>query len=392
MSKLIKPFTAVLFGLFVFGVAGAVLFYSFKGLGLIFPNDLMGQILGMMLFDLAAFVWFMVFISKCESTMQYVFSIIGFLVGLAGTLGLVGIEVGLSSGMLEEGSMQKPLTYIFIGVMIGHLVLIYAHKAAHPVMAADISLGVEKAKITDQAEKDASKMLTDNIQALSQPIANELVKQVMNDLNLRPTSRTVLDLPALNVEHVPAVADSAARVKPLDFLKGWWNKKSAKPRTYEKAVSMRSSAHVQNVMPDLVEGAMEADKRKAAADELSYHPIGVHPARKRVLYDFPSQVGKVEMTAKNKPVVVVVDEIVADGGRLIVWEFNGKYIGKYANSDGDVWSSFWQTDLGLATRQPQQFSQFSKPNSRVEDEGNEIFRAVKVEEKPTGEDASFQPG
>ncbi len=296
MKKLVKPFTAVLFGVFVVGVAAAVLFYSFNGLGLIFPNDLLGQIFGLMLFDLAAFVWFMVFITACLSTMQYVFAMIGFLVGLGGTLGLVGIEVGLSSGMLAEGTMQKPLTYIFVGVMIGHLILIYAHKAAHPVTAADISLGVEKAKITDQAEKEATKILTDNIQHLSAPIAQELVKQVMDGLNLRPTSRTVLDLPALTVDHVADETDSTAQVKPLDYLKAWWSKTPAQPRTYEQKVPASvnigqpvfvpdAPAPEPDKMPDWVADVLrdeeqriklvvEAERQKASTEPAQEKPAG----------------------------------------------------------------------------------------------------------------------
>lgn len=236
MKKLLPHFAGVFFALFVIGVAGAVLFYSFNGLGLIFPGDLLGQVFGLMLFDVSMIVWFLVFVSKCKSTMQYVFAGLGFFVGLAGTLGLVGIEVGLSSGMLEAGSMQKPLTYIFIGVLIGHLVLIYGHHAAGPQISAEISLGVEKAKITDQAQKDAEKILTENIASLSAPIAQELVKQVMNDLNLRPASGQVIDLPVLTVEHVGKDSIAPQDGAQPNFLLSWLQNLGRGARKYESAV------------------------------------------------------------------------------------------------------------------------------------------------------------
>lgn len=234
MRKLLPHFTAVLFAVFILGVGGAVLFYSFNGLGLIFPGDLIGQLFGLLLFDLAMFIWFMVFVSKCESTMQYVFAGLGFLVGLGGTLGLVGIEVGLSSGMLEAGSMQKPLTYIFIGVLLGHLVLLYLHHGAAPHLSAGISIGIEKAKIVDKAEKDAEKILTENVALLSAPLAHELVKRVMQDLNLKPAQGEIIDLPALSVQTSQEDAPAAAGDNSLDVLKGWFLNASRRFRKYEQ--------------------------------------------------------------------------------------------------------------------------------------------------------------
>jgi len=232
MKKLLPSFAGVLFALFALGVAGATLFYSFSGLGLIFPNDLAGQIFGMTLFDLAVLVWFLVFIAKCESTMQYVLSGIGFLIGLAGTLGLVGIEVGLASGMLEAGTMAKPLTYIFVSVLIGHLVLLYAHHVSAPHIAAEISLGVEKAKITDKAEKDAVALLTQNQNVLAAPLARELVARVMHDLNLQPAQGEVLELPAMDITPVKDQGKQAEGLRPGDFLSALFAKVASGGRKF----------------------------------------------------------------------------------------------------------------------------------------------------------------
>ena len=228
MIKLIKPLAITLFALFVLAVFAGVMYYSFHALMLIFPGDLAGQLFGMALFDLAALAWFLVFVAACASTMQYVFSVIGFLLGIAGTLGLVGIEVGISSGMLDAAQMAKPLSYIFIVAMIGHLLLIYARHASAPEIAADISLGIERARITDNAQRQAERMLTDNQQALAFPIAQEHVRRVVHDLNLRPREGDVLDLNAMDV--VPAEAETEPKTgkgKSWDFLSrilpGWGN-------------------------------------------------------------------------------------------------------------------------------------------------------------------------
>lgn len=237
MQKLLPHFVKLLFGLFILGVVAAVMFYSFQGLGLIFKNDLLGQLFGMLLFDVATIVWFFVFVSACASTMQYIFSGIGFLLGIGGTLGLVGIEVGLSSGMLAAGTMQKPLTYIFIAALVGHLLLIYAHHASEPNIAAKISLGVDKASITDKAQKDATEILTANMEQLSAPIAARLVREVMKDLGLEHERGTVLDLPALPVVSATEDKDSTVKLSPIDFLMNFFSKKKEEPRTYEKTVA-----------------------------------------------------------------------------------------------------------------------------------------------------------
>lgn len=76
------------------------------------------------------------------------------------------------------------------------------------------------------------------------------------------------------------------------------------------------------------------------------------------------------------PSNVVVNKLVADG-RVVVWKGSRGYLGKFADRDGNVWVSFWQTDLDLATRQPEQFRAMgSRPDQTIADEGNEIFREV----------------
>lgn len=194
MKKLLPMFAGVLFGAFALGVAGATLYYSFNGLKLIFPNDLAGVLFGMMLFDFAVLTWFLVFISKCESTMQYVFSGIGFLIGLGGTLGLVGIEIGLSSGMLEQGTMAKPLTYIFVGVLVGHLLLIYAHHGSAPDINASISMGVDLARVVSEGQKQAEEETKRQTADLGRVIANRQMEEVYRRMNIRPQ---IIDAKAL---------------------------------------------------------------------------------------------------------------------------------------------------------------------------------------------------
>lgn len=220
MIKLIGPLAKTLFAVFILAVFAGVMYYSYQALGMIFPGDLTGQLFGMALFDIAALVWFLVFVKESHSTMQYVFSAIGFMLGLVGTLGLVGIEVGLSSGLLEHEAMARPLSYIFIGVLLGHLVLIYARHAAAPEISADISFGVERARITDQAKKDAERMLIEQTRTLALPIAQRHVMQVMRELNLDVDENGFSDLKEVETDQSGESKGSAGWQNFLSWLPG----------------------------------------------------------------------------------------------------------------------------------------------------------------------------
>lgn len=245
MIKLIGPLAKTLFALFVLAVFAGVLYYSYNALSLIFPNDLMGQLFGLALFDIAALVWFLGFVKNSQSTMQYVFSMIGFLIGLLGTLVLVGVEVGLSSGLLEVDAMAKPLSYTFVGVLISHLILIYARHAAAPEIAADISIGVERAKITDNAQRQAEKLLMDNQDAIAVPLANELVRRALHDLNLQPRSGEVIDAQAFDIV---APVEQEKRNTVSDFFTKIFGKQESADREYQSSVQSVAT-HSQQQTP-----------------------------------------------------------------------------------------------------------------------------------------------
>jgi hypothetical protein len=184
MSKLMPFFGKALLMIFAIGVFVIVASLSYRALGLIFPDDLFDQAIGLLLFDASALIWFVVFVYQSESTMQYVFAGFGFLIGLVGTIALVSIEVGISSGTMQAAVMLKPLTYVFIGVAVAHLVLLYARHAAGPQVSADISLGVEKAKIQSEGMRQAEQQLQQAAAQMGSVIRADLVNQVLRDLNM----------------------------------------------------------------------------------------------------------------------------------------------------------------------------------------------------------------
>jgi hypothetical protein len=200
MKKIMPNIAAVFFSLFGVGVIILLASYTFQALSHIFPNNFTAQVMGMILFDVAAIAWLGAFIYLCKSTMQYAFAFIGFGFGLAGTLGMVGIEVMLGGQQMitPPAWVNEALIYGFIGAAVVHVVLFYAYKLAAPEISADISLGIETANITEEAMKQAEAVLLAQRNALGGVIAPRLVNNVRRNLGL-PVSGNVLDLPAYDI-------------------------------------------------------------------------------------------------------------------------------------------------------------------------------------------------
>lgn len=200
MKKILPNIAAVFFTFFGLGVIALLASYTFQALAHVFPGNLIAQSMGMVLFDVAALAWLSAFIYLCTSVAQYAIAFIGFILGLAGTLGMVAIEVMLGGQQMitPPAWINEALIYGFIGSAVAHVVLFYAYKIMAPEISADISLGIEAATITEAAMKQAEAELLAQRSALGGMIAPRLVNDVKRNLGL-PISSNVLDLPAYDV-------------------------------------------------------------------------------------------------------------------------------------------------------------------------------------------------
>ena len=186
MKKILPKLAALLFGAFIVGMFGLVISLTFSALGRIFPDNFTNQIIGLVLFDIAALAWGMAFVYQSKSTSQYAVAAIGFLVGIAGTLAMIASEVMLSAEGLTTPPpwVGKALVYGFVICAALHLVLGYAHKAASPEVDASIRLGAAQAEITEEAIMQAETQLENNRAALGQLITPRLTAGIKRNLNL----------------------------------------------------------------------------------------------------------------------------------------------------------------------------------------------------------------
>ncbi len=229
MKKLIGPFAKVFGAIFAVGVFVIVISLSYSALGRIFPGRLFDQSAGMLLFDAAAIVWFLTFISNSKSVSQYVASGLGFLLGVLGSLGLIGIEVGISSGMLNAADMVKPLTYVFILAAIGHLIITYAFHGSAPEISAQISMGFEQARAQEEGMRQAERAMSQDMTNLGHVLSARILEDLYRNMNMPQQVINTRALPTDDSLHVPSNGyPLSTEEKPPSFFgntKGWFQRK-----------------------------------------------------------------------------------------------------------------------------------------------------------------------
>ena len=186
MKKILPKIAGILFAAFIGGVFLLVISLTFSALGRLFPDNFANQIIGLVLFDLAALAWGLNFVYGSKSTAQYALSALGFLVGLAGTVVMVASEVMLSAQNLTTPPawIAQALVYGFIAAAVIHLILGYAHAGASPDVDAQIRLGAAQAEITSEAIAQAEQELETRRAALGNVIRPRLVAGIKRNLNL----------------------------------------------------------------------------------------------------------------------------------------------------------------------------------------------------------------
>jgi hypothetical protein len=220
MKKVIGGIAGLFFAVFCIGVIGLMVSLTYSALGRIFPNDFENQMWGLVIFDIATLAWAFAFVYKSHSVGQYVASGAGFLVGQIGTLGMIAAEVTLSGqnltgGSVDLGQIGQWMVYGFIACTALHVILVYAHHAAGPELAQQISTGISRGQIRDRAIHDAEKQLEVETAALARDITADIVASVRRDLQLPiPADPRMPFLPAENYQ--PVIVPQAE--KPQSFF------------------------------------------------------------------------------------------------------------------------------------------------------------------------------
>jgi hypothetical protein len=193
MKKVLGTMSKFVGGIFSLAVLALLMSLTYGALQRIFPGNFTNQMWGLVMFDIAAMCWALIFVFQSKSTAQYAAAGTGFLVGFVGTLGMVAAEVILSGqdlAQIDTGEIGKWMIYGFIVVTALHAALVYIHHGTAPEIAEQINVGVARGEVVSQAIKDATHTIEAEKQELSRAIYLDIVSQVKRDLGLHPVEGT----------------------------------------------------------------------------------------------------------------------------------------------------------------------------------------------------------
>lgn len=175
----------------IFGSVGKYLGYLFAALiisytatlnfqvaGRLVPGNLFMQAMTVALFDVAALVWFVMFITQARGTAQWAFALIGWLVGLIGAVILAGGELILGQNLVVFSNPER-LGWILIATVIvaciTHVLLTYLFHLNDPAVKNRIEIGQKVAEKIARAHEDARNELDRNSAALTAGIKDSVL-------------------------------------------------------------------------------------------------------------------------------------------------------------------------------------------------------------------------
>src|SRR5689334_16450903 len=158
MKKVLGSATGILFAVFSIAILGLLMSLTFGALGKLFPDNFTNQLWGLVLFDIAAMIWAIVFVFQSKSTMQYALAAIGFVAAFVGTLGMVAVEVMLGGQTYVQVSdwVGQWLVYGFVIMTALHSALLYAHHGSTPEIHEKINVGIARGEIVTTAIQQAT--------------------------------------------------------------------------------------------------------------------------------------------------------------------------------------------------------------------------------------------
>jgi hypothetical protein len=136
----------------------------------IIPNNAIGQGMTLVLFDIAALVWFVQFVTQAKGTLQWAFAGIGFAVGLFGAIIMAAGELVLGQKLVAIDDPSK-IGWVLISTVIiaalAHATLIYLFHFTEPAVKNRIENAQEVSKAIEHAYKDARAEISRNVDTLT---------------------------------------------------------------------------------------------------------------------------------------------------------------------------------------------------------------------------------
>jgi hypothetical protein len=202
--------------------ATLIIFYTasltFMVAGRLLPGNLLMQVMTVVLFDVAAIIWFLTYITQARSTSQWAISLIGFGIGLLGTVTMAAGELILGQQLVVFNDPSR-LGWILITCVIvaclAHVTLVYLYHFTDPVTKNRVDMQQQVAAKIAQANKEAIQMLEAETTSLARAYRDTVIehaKQIMEGeigVNIKERNKKALDNAKIN--GTPPVISGIAR-------------------------------------------------------------------------------------------------------------------------------------------------------------------------------------
>jgi len=258
MKQLAGTIGKILFWVFAVLVFFWTASLSVAALRTILPGDPIKPYVGLVLTDVGALTWLLVFIGQAQGLPQRAISLIMFVIDLAGVILLAAFELLTGGQRLAAVPAEIGTAVIWgvIGLTLVNLAAAYFYHLAHPETWKAIEFGV----LTDRLQGEALQQATRSVEAEAQKLGAILAARATAELKYN------LRLPMSDFEQIehtknlpaPKVIDAKATDQPTSapsvFSK--WRKKFSKPipspvATYAADVSQvtEQPAQYHNIPP-----------------------------------------------------------------------------------------------------------------------------------------------
>lgn len=205
MKQIFTTIAAILGGVFALLIFGLMLSLTFSVMGRLFPQSWQHQIWGLVLFDVAALVWFITFIFRSQGSGQRAVSLLLFVASLIGTLAMISAEVLLAGQnfVTVSPAVGRSVVYVFIAATAAHLIGLYTHHALTPSVLQAIKAQDLKDDLQEQAMTDAQGRFTARKAELGALLADGIERDLLADMSLPIPARLASDLFGLHVAVAP---------------------------------------------------------------------------------------------------------------------------------------------------------------------------------------------
>ena len=150
------------------------------------PDSTVLQFMTLALFDGAALIWFIQFITQAKGTLQWAISGIGFLVGLAGAVIMAGGELILGQSLVvveDPTTMGWVLVSTVIVAALAHASLVYAFHFTDPSVKNRIENAQQVSKAIEKAYGDARQEIERHTQELTAGLRESVLYEAQQQIS-----------------------------------------------------------------------------------------------------------------------------------------------------------------------------------------------------------------